>query len=501
MIVACIGTTMLAVLARNGIDHPPIYDELLHVLAARGIVETGIPSVADGFYTRALAYSQAVAWAFELRGDDLVSARLPALLAGLLLVAFVSGWTALRAGRAAGAATAIVLAISPITVQMSVFARFYTFHALAIAVAVIAGFEATARDRPAWGRLLLAGLSIAALAAAWQLQDITFIAAISLGVACAVALRMERTLPPLSLRHARPLAALLAVILIAVVVTSCNVSRYWSLFFGSAAWAEHHANEPQFYLIRGADQLPLLWPLAPLLAVAVLTRWKRLGGYAAAFFALSLVGQSVAGQKAMRYLFYAWPFLCVVLGCGISMAGAAGLQLVRNVGLSSQARATAAVVVLAALTIVMSQEGQRTIKWLSGDLQPFDRGAYEADWTGAVKSLATDLGGHPVLVTSNSMKALYYIGDYDYEFNPSVVPETHSGQEFGTDYRTGRPVIGTVESLAAVTLREDRVLVLIERKKISSSFFARTGAVRWLGDNCSELQTLAHGPLRAWSCR
>ena len=131
------------------------------------------PSVADGSYSRALVYSRAVALAFEIRGDDLISARLPALIAGLLLVAVVSGWITLRAGPVPGAVTGIVLAISPITVQMSVFARFYTFHALAIAVAVIAAFEATAPARSAPSRLLLAGACIAALIAAWQLQETT----------------------------------------------------------------------------------------------------------------------------------------------------------------------------------------------------------------------------------------------------------------------------------------------------------------------------------------
>src|SRR5688572_30870423 len=75
-VVAFVALAMLALFARSAIDHPPIYDELLHVLAARGIVETGAPLVADGRYTRALMYSQAVAWAFKIRGDDLVSARL-----------------------------------------------------------------------------------------------------------------------------------------------------------------------------------------------------------------------------------------------------------------------------------------------------------------------------------------------------------------------------------------------------------------------------------------
>jgi hypothetical protein len=498
-IVVCLAMATLAVLARSAIDRPPIYDELLHVLAARGIVETGSPTVADGTYQRALVYSRAVAWTFEIRGDDLISARLPALMAGLLLVAVVSGWITLRAGVAPGAVTAIVLAISPITVQMSVFARFYTFHALAIAVAVIAAFEAAAPTRPALSRLLLAGASIAALIAAWQLQEITAIAMLGLGIAGSLTFWMDRRGPGSAVGYGR-LVSLMVATLLAIVVIGWFFSRWGSRFLAVSPWAADHALEPQYYLIRAADQLPLLWPLAPGLAILALTRWSRLAAYAAAFFAVCFFFQSIAAQKATRYLFYAWPFLCVVLGCGIATAARSGLHVIRGQRWISRRSGTSAFVVLAAITILMSQEGQRALKWLSGGLRPFDNEAYELDWTEAVQSLASAIDNHQVLVTSNSMKALYYIGDYDFEFNPSVVPETGSGLEFGVDYRTGRPVIGTVESLARVTQDAERVLVLVERKKIASPFFAHTGVVGWLDNNCSELQTVATGPLRAWTC-
>ena len=498
-VVACVAIAALAVLARSAIDHPPIYDELLHVLAARGIVETGSPSVADGSYSRALVYSRAVALAFEIRGDNLISARLPALIAGLLLVAVVSGWITLRAGPVPGVVTGIILAISPITVQMSVFARFYTFHALAIAVAVITAFEATAPTRAATSRLLLAGLSIAAVIAAWQLQEITLIAVLGLVVGCALTFWMARRDAGEQLRHSRLIGPFVAI-LFAIAVFGWFFTQSSSRFLVASLWAADHAVEPRYYLIRGADQLPLLWPLAPALAILTLTRWKRLGAYVAALFAVCLLAQSIAAQKSMRYLFYAWPFLCAVLGCGIAAAASSGLNFMRRQRWTSGLSGPTAFAVLAAITILMSQEGQRTLKWLSGDLQPFDSRAYETDWSDAVQSLAFAIGSHQVLVTSNSMKALYYIGDYDYEFNPSVVPETRSGEEFGTDYRTGRPVIGTVESLARVTQDGERVLVLVERRKIVSDFFARTGIVGWLNNNCPELQTVATGPLRAWSC-
>src|SRR4030095_11365113 len=116
----------------------------------------------------------------EIGGDAPIAARLPALLAALLLVGMVSGWITWRAGSASGLATAIVLATSPITVQMSVFARFYTFNALSIAIAMIAAFEAMVPVRSVLSRVLLAAICMTALFAAWRIQDTTVFAVLGL---------------------------------------------------------------------------------------------------------------------------------------------------------------------------------------------------------------------------------------------------------------------------------------------------------------------------------
>jgi hypothetical protein len=366
-------------------------------------------------------------------------------------------------------------------------------------VAVIAAFEAAAPARSALVRLLLVAACVAALFAAWQLQEVTVIALLGLGIAVLVAAWVDRRASWNLRRHGGRLAFGLTGLLV-VVGIAWFFSRSGSRFMSASLWAADRALEPQFYLIRGAGQLPLLWPLAPVLTAMALLRWNRPVIFAAAFFVVCLVFHSIAAQKALRYFFYAWPFLCAVLGCGIAAAVHYGLRYLRAQGWNTGRQRASAVVMLAAITILMSQEGQRTLKWMSGELQPFDNAEYELDWTAAVQSLESEIREHHVLVTSNSMKALYFIGDYDVEFNPSVVPETRSGEEFGMDYRTGRPVIGTVGSLARVTGGAERVLVLVERRKVASPFFAHTGIVEWLDGNCLEIQMSATGPLRAWTC-
>ena len=49
--IGLLGVVVLAVGASWIIDHRPMYDELLHVLAARGVMQTGEPAIADGSMT------------------------------------------------------------------------------------------------------------------------------------------------------------------------------------------------------------------------------------------------------------------------------------------------------------------------------------------------------------------------------------------------------------------------------------------------------------------
>ncbi|MFZ1426347.1 MAG: hypothetical protein WAS21_06225, partial [Geminicoccaceae bacterium] len=57
-----------------------------------------------------------------------------------------------------------------------------------------------------------------------------------------------------------------------------------------------------------------------------------------------------------------------------------------------------------------------------------------------------------VVVTTEELATLYFLGRYDIRFSPSKMGELKPEQqhEFGLDFRTGRPVISTRESLERV---------------------------------------------------
>ena len=112
------------------LDHLPRNDELYTVLAARGWLTDGVPRIADGIYDRAELYTILVAQFFRVLGESLVVARLPSLLAGSGLVVAVFLWTRSVAGNAAAWIAALFVCLSPLEIQLSQYARFYTLFGL-----------------------------------------------------------------------------------------------------------------------------------------------------------------------------------------------------------------------------------------------------------------------------------------------------------------------------------------------------------------------------------
>ena len=98
---ALIGSLLLVLTTRGVLKHQPVYDELVHVLAARGLLKTGQPVIADGIYDRAELFTRAVAVSFRIAGDNLVSARLPALLMRYG-IGGTGGWLGDPSGRIVG---------------------------------------------------------------------------------------------------------------------------------------------------------------------------------------------------------------------------------------------------------------------------------------------------------------------------------------------------------------------------------------------------------------
>lgn len=496
LLAGATAAVLLLLLARPLLIHPVHYDELLHILSARGLLAGSVPTIADGLYERAQLYTRAVAAAFRLAGDDPVSARLPALVGAAVLVLLFGSWIARRVGFAAGLAAAMLLAIVPATVDVAVFARFYTFHALVITVMCVAVFEASSPGRST--RVRAAWIAVALLMAplGWHFQETTVIAAGAAFAAGASLWLYDNRITALAfVRRNAPAVGLAVLALVGIAVVALWQLGLVRVFGSTAPWAARDATRFQYYLVEFRRELPLLLPLLPVCAWLGLTseRHRRLALFAAVIVAAALLVHSVAAQKTMRYVYYVVPWMGVIWALGF-------VRITETLRALPSGRALPMAAIAGAM--LLSVEGVRALNLLAGrvgslDVRPFGE---EPDWTAAVPLLAGPAREASRVITSNSMKALYYLGRYDLELNATIVPETDRGAEFGLDERTGRRVISRPESVERVLSEPGESIVVLESEKIGRPSGVPADTFEAVRTHCRELAVPEATRIRAWRC-
>jgi len=496
------GAVLMALLSRPLLDHQPLYDELLHVLSARGLNSTGQPVIADGIYERAELYTQLVAFTLRHVGDTLVAARLPAWFAAIALVVLTATWVTRRAGFIAGASAGLLLSIIPWTLELAVFARFYTLHALAAMIMFVSLYESFARGRRPEVRGLFLLAAGAAAGVAWHLQVTTLVAIGVAGAGVIAVLLLDYHQRALRFAQMRPLLTLAGVTLalalgLLVIFQLGLVQRLGT----TPLWAEATANSREYYNSVLSRDLPLLWPLIPFAFLATLFIDRRLAVFCMLTVLAAMLVHSIAAQKATRYVFYLLPLLCVLWGCAIAKS----VQLLDVLASRFMPRlsryATVLGVVLIALMVLNSTEGRRAARLLAGrDGAEVLSYANEADWSKAADALAPLRRDSIPTIASNGMKALYFMGNYDFELNASIVAETDTGKEFGIDPRTGRPVVSRAESLALLLRDHPRALVIVENEKLRRAVGVAGEVVDLLDARCARVELPREGGIVAWSC-
>jgi hypothetical protein len=480
------------------LDHQPLYDELLHVFAARGLRDHGVAAIGDGLYERASWFTWMVVIAFRYLGDSLVAARIPSLLAAAALLFITTVWVTRRVNLLAGAAAGVFLLLLPATVDLAVFARFYTVHALLVVGMAIAAYEAAGVSLTVARRIALGVLAgvLCLLALQFQVTTLIGFGAVLLGVAAVLLLDHWHAALGFARRYPVAIGGG-AVVAFSAGLAALSFLGIFDSLSTAPLWADYAVDRPQYYVIELARDAPLLWPLFPAAVVAAFTVQRRLTMFCVVAFIAAFGVHSAAAAKTMRYIYYALPFMCVILGTGLSGLYAL-LQSTRAVPRVSGTPALATLGVLA-FVLAFSQEGQRAARLVAGRVSSsnFDG---ETDWISAVPMLEPFIASADRVVTSNSMKALYYFGRYDYELNASIVLETATGEEFGRDERTGGQAIGTAESTRKVLDMPGRALVVLEEEKLDLSSGVPTAAVETIAARCASVTVPPEAGIRAWTC-
>ena len=489
------------------LEHPPIYDELYHVLTGRSWSTEGTLRIADGEYRRSWMFSAITGSMFSVFGESLTVARVVPLMAGAGLVAALFVWTRAVAGRRAAWIAGLFLCLSPQAIALSQFIRFYTLHALAFFAGAISIYFLVARlGRPGIGTAAWAASAVLSLSFAVHLQITTAIglaglfgwAALVLGPKVLCAMRDNP-----ALRWGAAAIAVGGVVLVALAFHSSTMARLWKLYNEQALWAQGMGF--RFYHRLFAGSFPTFWSLLPLAALVAFVRKPGPTLFCACIFVVAFSFHSFGGMKAARYVFYATPFLFAIWGMALAelvpvigqllreaTAQAARFGLPARMGTSVQGM----VVLAAGLFLVGSNrafvESYRILRYGPIDLHP----GYSVDWAAASEVLKPIAARSDVVITTNALAAIYYLGDYDFDMNASHLAEADPlRREFTVDHETGRPAISTRRSLERVMACHASGLFVTDRWRWHN---ARTGiaaqAARFLSDH-----TVAVGLPKEWN--
>ena len=440
------------------------HDELYHLLAARGLVATGEPSIAEGVYSRGYLYTWLVAQSFGLFGDSLGAARLPALLAMAATVALLFAWLRRHAGNGPAWLATVLFAISPLVVVTAQFARFYSLQTLAFLIACIAVQAALLDPGPAWRRLGLAVLGLAALLLAAELQSTSLIGGIGLALWVGLAVVLPWLLDPRSGSPARRAGlvlagAALAALAVAGLWASGELADLWYQYRWTPLFNAENSDRFWFYHQWLMLYYPSLWPLVGVLGLLAATRWPRPGLLAVAVTATALLLSSFAGPKNLRYVAYVYPFLFVIWGLGLAAAWPwlrdLGRALVVRLGERLPPPLAGPLPGLLAggailLLVLANPFWLRTGLVLADVTIPPEEP--NVRWSLARDELAPWVERAQVVVTATELETLYHLGRYDFLVSRSRLSELPAGrrEEFARDFRTGRAVIGEAASLERV---------------------------------------------------
>jgi len=455
-----------ALVSRSGlISYPPIYDELYQLLPAESLLADNGYAVLDGIYDRARLYTQLIAASFQLMGNtDTATARLiPSAIPGALLVVLVSLWARAVIGPVAGWIVTGFLLFWPNGIEVSQYIRFYALHGIFFVPAALMVYWALASETLAlrWRIALIAG-ALPLLAVALHLQMLTMLGVGAVGLWVAIVF-----LPGWLQRHRWLWGVLaLAVLVVAGVLASGIFAEKLRWLWTTYRWEPWPAQTDMFFYHRNfRDNYPTFWPLFPLAALIALRAYPRPASFCLVLFAATFVLQSFGGLKNIRYLYTTMPFFFVLWAAALQVLIPVIWRYIRETARAGLApfvpRAMAgglALGVLAVSTVFVvgaNAAFERSSRLIVGKPAHILLGKQRWTWPEAREMAAPWLKEGAVVVTSEEMLAVRWLGDFDLAYNKPRFSELlyklgPLTPPFTADRRTGRPVIGEFGDLARV---------------------------------------------------
>jgi 4-amino-4-deoxy-L-arabinose transferase-like glycosyltransferase len=433
------------------------------VLAAQHLFETGRPMLADGEYWRGIIHTWMVATSYALFGESLTSARIPPLVLVALTAPILFLWVRREAGRLAAWLTALLFISSPFTVSIAQFSRFYGLQVFSFVLGCACLYYCVAERASLPRRVVLGVAAVGLFILAASAQITTLVGLVGVGAWVVGLLLQGVLLNPAASRGAKVslVAAFVAAgaLGVAALVLTDLPEMLWDNYRGVPLWGDEYRNDFWFYHLRFLLFYPTLWSLVGVLSVLAILHAPRLAWYSIAIFSLSFLLMSFAAFKSDRYLGFAPPFLAIVWGMGLAYAvpalqralDATWSRFKETLTLPQGLRSIASNVVaffVVVIVVLTNPFWLRTATVIGDVAVPGE--VPVTNWEAGRDALASWTEAADIVITTEELGALYYLGRSDVGFNPSKMGEIGAGDdppEFSIDPRTGRPLVSTPEAL------------------------------------------------------
>lgn len=454
-----------------------LWDEYYHLLAARSWADSGVLAVGDGTYGRVAWFSILVGWLFRTFGESVFVARLPGAAAMSLWVASVFLFVRVHVGRTAAWAGSLAFLLSPLVLINSVMVRFYAIAGLLFWMSCVSAYLSVSKPRPPAHSVSLALASVCFLLLGFQITSLTRLWFAPFGL-WLMGLGLIWSFRSGRLRVALGGLTLLAIPVGLWAIGSGWLADLWGLYRAVPGWALDRGSDFRWYELLLRKDYPTLWTLLPLAVILSVVHRPRVGMMAGFTFGAGIIILSFAGAKAERYIVPLIPFFFIIWGT----AAAELVPALRNristltalPPLSSFPQRLVSVVggtLLASVLIfvVLTNPGFTRLRHVFGheaasiDRPPPGYAASPGDWEEVGTRLRPILEEVSVVITSNTVQSLFHVGPYDYAMRPAVIEELNPPRELGIDSRTGRPAIGTLDSLIRLVAQHPSGLIFGER--------------------------------------
>lgn len=459
------------------INHSPYDDEMFHVLAAQSWSSGNSLSIGDGVYNRAYLFTIIIGYLFQLFGENLIIARLPALFMGVLWVIILFIWLRFSVGRMSGYIASLLFCFAPHAIELSQFCRFYTLHGVSFLLSCITIYIIFNKKLSSLKNSILGGIALFLLIFAYHLQITTLIGIAGLVIWIVIEF-IRRNLKSLKKILFFTLTSIITIVIIMLVLNSTNHYKVDQSLFHTPYLIE---NNIQYYHKLFLSQYPSLWPFLPIAIIFAIIIKPNIALPCSCIFLTSFIIHSIAGTQEERHIYYAVPFFFVIWGIIFQelipyirkysshlFYGLAKTLKIQLSQLSTFWIKRIMMVIIFVFFVLCNGAFPRTIHTIFGKSYFF--GLNQSNWETSKDRLLQLANESSIVISTNFTKTLYYLDRLDIVFSKNIVEDSLHGKEFEKDPRFGKVVISSLNSLKQILSSYSSGLFIIQSAEWRSPF-------------------------------